>query len=316
MNKPILYIDMDNVLVNFQSGIAALDIETRETYRGNYDEAPNIFSKMKPIKGAVEAVHKLAEHYDIYALSTAPWNNPTAWSDKVLWIQKYFGTVLYKRLILSHHKNLNKGEFLIDDRLKNGVETFEGEHLHFGVDYKNWQEITDYLLDKAVFYKAQTKKEEKSHIELNSLWLEYQEYEKVFIYPNGIQHKEEKAEHSSLNLARYLQDKLHCSLLEISTKRGVLYCVINDKKSENFEKIILKWQKMYSQSFIDFAKNKYSFDCSLIKFSKFKKIYTKPQEVKITAFNKPRPYVWGNLMSRWMRDRIYQAIEKNLEQME
>ncbi|WP_218210099.1 hypothetical protein, partial [Ursidibacter maritimus] len=60
----------------------------------------------------------------------------------------------------------------------------------------------------------------------------------------------------------------------------------------------------------------YSFDCSLIKFSKFKKIYTKPQEVKITEFNKPLPYFWGNLMSRWMRDRIYQAIEKNLEQME
>lgn len=28
------------------------------------------------------AVHKLAAVYDVFILSTAPWKNPSAWSDK------------------------------------------------------------------------------------------------------------------------------------------------------------------------------------------------------------------------------------------
>ena len=62
--------------------------------------------------------------YHIYALSTAPWHNPSAWSDKVKWIQRYFGeekgSALYKRLILSHHKNLNQGDYLLMIALKMG----------------------------------------------------------------------------------------------------------------------------------------------------------------------------------------------------
>ena len=77
------------------------------------DDIPGIFALMDPMPGAIEAVHTLAEHYDVYVLSTAPWANPSAWSDKVEWIQRHFGygedSVLYKRLILSHHKDLNRG---------------------------------------------------------------------------------------------------------------------------------------------------------------------------------------------------------------
>ena len=44
------------------------------------------------------------------------------------------GSALYKRLILSHHKNLNQGDYLIDDRTKNGAGKFQGEHVHFGTE--------------------------------------------------------------------------------------------------------------------------------------------------------------------------------------
>ena len=57
------------------------------------------------------------------------------------------GTDGYKRLILSHHKNLNKGDFLIDDRLKNGAENFGGELILFGSElYPNWDSVVDYLI--------------------------------------------------------------------------------------------------------------------------------------------------------------------------
>ena len=143
----ILYIDMDNVLVDFQSGIDALDERTRMEYENRYDEVPGIFSKMRPKIGAVEAVNALQSKYDIYILSTAPWNNPSAWSDKLDWVKRYLGDLCYKRLILTHHKNLNKGDFLIDDREKNGAGAFEGELILFGSDkFPDWGKIQKYLL--------------------------------------------------------------------------------------------------------------------------------------------------------------------------
>lgn len=145
--KKILYVDMDNVLVDFGSGIAQLTPEELDEYRGRLDEVPGIFGKMKPIEGAVEAVKRLSETYDVYILSTAPWRNKSAWYDKPEWIKKHFGELMRKRLVLSHRKDLNRGDYLIDDRLKNGVAMFNGEHIHFGSSrFPDWKAVTDYLL--------------------------------------------------------------------------------------------------------------------------------------------------------------------------
>ena len=149
--KKIVYIDMDNVLVDFGSGIDRLSDEIKKEYENRLDDVPGIFSLMNPMSGAVEAVIKLAENYDLYVLSTAPWKNPSAWSDKAKWIQKYFGEgpdgVFYKRLIISHHKNLNRGEYLIDDREKNGAKDFKGELIQFGSEsFPDWKAVTEYLL--------------------------------------------------------------------------------------------------------------------------------------------------------------------------
>lgn len=151
MNKKIVYIDMDNVLVDFPTGIAALDPKTRQEYEGKYDEVEGIFSLMQPMENAISSVHQLAEKFDVYILSTSPWHNPSAWKDKIEWIHKQFGegqeNPVYKRLILSHHKNLNKGDYLIDDRTANGADKFEGEHIHFGTEkFPNWQAVLAYLL--------------------------------------------------------------------------------------------------------------------------------------------------------------------------
>ena len=81
-----VYIDMDNVLVDFASGIARLDDATRMEYAGRLDEVPGIFALMDPMPGAIDAVHRLVARYDVYILSTAPWNNPSAWADKVSWV--------------------------------------------------------------------------------------------------------------------------------------------------------------------------------------------------------------------------------------
>ena len=146
MKTEILYIDMDNVLVDFPSAFKKLNKETLQEYEGRLDEVPGIFSLMEPLEGAKEAFDALAADYDTYILSTAPWGNPSAWSDKLLWVKKNLGNAAYKRLILSHYKNLNAGNFLIDDRTKNGSGEFGGEHIHFGTDkFPDWKTVVRYL---------------------------------------------------------------------------------------------------------------------------------------------------------------------------
>jgi len=147
MTKKVLYFDMDNVLVNFQSGLDQLSEEVLQQYEGQLDNIPNVFSLMKPLDGALEAYTMLASTYDSYILSTAPWGNISSWSDKAAWVQTYLGCTAKKRLILSHNKNLNIGDYLIDDRTANGAAQFMGEHIHFGsAKFPNWKSVLNYLL--------------------------------------------------------------------------------------------------------------------------------------------------------------------------
>ena len=147
MYKKIIYFDMDNVLVNFQSGLDQLPEEVLHQYDGQLDNIPSVFSLMKPLDGAIEAFTTLASAYDNYILSTAPWGNLSAWSDKAAWVQTHLGDLAKKRLILSHNKNLNIGDYLIDDRTANGAGQFRGEHIHFGGEkFPNWESVLDYLM--------------------------------------------------------------------------------------------------------------------------------------------------------------------------
>ncbi|NLR93499.1 5' nucleotidase, NT5C type [Flammeovirga agarivorans] len=133
-NKKILYIDLDGVTVDYQPS----ENKTKEGF----------FLEMSPIENALTSIRKLASHYNVYFLSTAPWSNPNAWKEKRLWIEKHFGDDFKKRLILSHNKHLNKGDYLIDDRPHaNGADQFEGELIHFGSEqFKDWQAVLNYLL--------------------------------------------------------------------------------------------------------------------------------------------------------------------------
>lgn len=145
----LLYIDLDGVVADFVSAMNAHALINELSFNKDPDTIPGLFRNLKPIESAISSVEKLlhSEKYEVYFLSTAPWNNPSAWTDKRIWLEEQFGEKINRRLILTHRKDLVKGDILIDDRPNNGAKNFEGKWIHFGSeDFPDWSSVIKHLL--------------------------------------------------------------------------------------------------------------------------------------------------------------------------
>jgi 5'-nucleotidase len=159
MKKKTIFIDMDGVIVNLQKAIADV-FNDRPELKGIYGDCPDeiegIFLNAPIMEGARESITKLQESgkYDLFIATSAPWENPTSSASKRIWVERYFGDLFYKKMFVTHRKDLLIGDYLIDDRTKNGAAEFQGEHLQFGVNYEtgkvgrfpDWNSILNYLL--------------------------------------------------------------------------------------------------------------------------------------------------------------------------
>ena len=144
ITKPIVLIDMDGVICDFDK--RAKELESEGVKGHSLFRHPSAYKDLEPIEGAISAWAALQDKYETYILSTPPWSNPDAWAEKRIWVDKNLGKSANKKLILCHHKGLVKGDFLIDDRIANGVADFEGEHIHFANDrFPGWKEVLTYL---------------------------------------------------------------------------------------------------------------------------------------------------------------------------
>ena len=142
-----LFIDMDGVIVDFLQSID--NHPEKDNYKGREDALPDVFLNALPLEHAIDSVGKLLDcgKYEVYIASTAPWATVESLTHKRIWIEKYFGDRLKKRLILTHRKDFLIGNYLIDDRLKNGAGEFKRELLHFGTaKYPDWKSVLEYLL--------------------------------------------------------------------------------------------------------------------------------------------------------------------------
>jgi len=148
--RELIFIDMDGVLADAEAGMKVwsdkLGMTTTELFKKKLYHMPGFYADLPLMPGAVEAFEKLCEKYEVYILTAPSWENPSCYTDKRLWVEKYLGESAYKRLIISNDKSLFTGRALIDDRTKYGVTKFGGEHIHFGSEkFPNWDSVLEYL---------------------------------------------------------------------------------------------------------------------------------------------------------------------------
>ena len=157
IDMELLFVDMDGVLVDFYQGIRLhhpefdhLEAAEQRKITAAMSATPGFFTSLKPMPHAVEAFQVLSTHFDTYILSTPDWYGVNSWTEKRIWVEEHLGDAAFKRLILTHNKGLFSGRALIDDRLRNGVDQFQGEHIHFGTqNFPDWPHVLRYLLADA-----------------------------------------------------------------------------------------------------------------------------------------------------------------------
>lgn len=145
--RPVLYVSLDDTLADCRNGWRKLSDEDQQLYKGHEADAPGFFRNLEPTATAVKAFDMLAKHYDIYILASAPYNRPDIWADKVAWTEQWLGVPAYDRLIMSTHKNLSYGDYLIDAHKDAcGADGFMGSLVQFGEDpYKTWEDIMTFF---------------------------------------------------------------------------------------------------------------------------------------------------------------------------
>lgn len=116
---------------------------------------PGFYSRLRPVKGAKEALKAMVEAGHDVRIVTSPWvSNPTCASDKLNWVVKHYGSHWGPRVIITADKTLVRGDILIDDKPEiHGDMEPEWEHVLFDqpynrdvhkrrmIDWGNWQDI-------------------------------------------------------------------------------------------------------------------------------------------------------------------------------
>ena len=146
INLPILYVDMDDTINLYTTHF----IKLRE-HQNHFPQAKEgFYIDIPPNEDAIKYVKLLSSIYDIYFLTAPSLKNPHSYSEKRLWIEKYFGFDWVTKLIICNHKNLLMGDYLIDDLdCGKGQEGFTGELIQYtSSKFSTWEVIYEYLTKK------------------------------------------------------------------------------------------------------------------------------------------------------------------------
>jgi 5'(3')-deoxyribonucleotidase len=138
---------MDETLCHYK---AAYNKAKKKDSSVRYPQSrPGFFRSLKPIDGAINSVNALRKvgDYEVYILTRPSVKNPFCYMEKRLWIEDHFDIKLAENLIISAHKNLCIGDYLIDDMLTGaGQNKFQGQVIQFGSErFPNWEAVLSFF---------------------------------------------------------------------------------------------------------------------------------------------------------------------------
>lgn len=145
-----MYIDMDDVLCNYSKAHNMASIEQPEILFPQ--SQPGFFENLEPMQNAIESFHFFlkSDYFQPFILTAPSILNPLCYTEKRLWVEKHLGLEMVDRLIISNHKGLLRGDYLIDDHSDGrGQEHFKGTLIQFGQsDFKDWEAVISYFKTK------------------------------------------------------------------------------------------------------------------------------------------------------------------------
>jgi 5'(3')-deoxyribonucleotidase len=149
IDKLIVYIDLDDTLCDYSSAFEQSKVDNPDCDFPQSVEG--FFLGLAPLKDAVTTYQWLSAcpKLDVYLLSAPSVHNTHCYTEKRIWVERHLGFEAVDRLIISSHKNLCRGDYLIDDYASGkGQEGFDGRLIHFGSEqFSNWQTVRAYFTE-------------------------------------------------------------------------------------------------------------------------------------------------------------------------
>lgn len=176
--KRTIGIDMDGVLADIEThfvnwyerdydvkvdrsamlGVLEPDGFPDKTAVGRFVHTPGFFRSIPVMPGAVDAVKKLMENYEVYIVSAAM-EFPQCLSEKREWLQEHFPFISWRNMIFCGDKSVVVTDYLIDDHCKN-LDFCKGKAIMYtashNVNHKhhqrvdNWDDVLAFLATEEV----------------------------------------------------------------------------------------------------------------------------------------------------------------------
>lgn len=118
-----------------------------------YCNSAGFFRTASVMQGAVEAVKKLMEDYDVYVVSAAM-EFPQSLPEKLEWLKEHFPFISWQNIVFCGDKSIVHTDYLIDDHCKN-LDKCKGKPLMFSAGHNanfnhhtrtdNWQAVLNFF---------------------------------------------------------------------------------------------------------------------------------------------------------------------------
>ncbi|TKC06154.1 5' nucleotidase, NT5C type [Pedobacter frigoris] len=174
--KKTIAIDMDGVLADIEThfidwyerdygvkvnredmlGVLEPDGFPDKTAVKRFVYTPGFFRTIPVMPGAVEAVKKLMETYEVYVVSAAM-EFPQCLSEKQEWLQEHFPFISWRNIVFCGDKSIIGTDYMIDDHCKN-LDFCRGKAIMFTAAhnvYQNHHQRVDNWNDVLAFLTAE-----------------------------------------------------------------------------------------------------------------------------------------------------------------